>query len=138
MQINYALKEIDKVAKNLLSTFSDRKCFAFFATMGSGKTTLIRALCQQLHCIDEANSPTFPIINEYRTNDGSSIFHMDWYRLKGVEDAIETGVQDILEKKESYCFIEWSEIAPELLQKDVVKLTITSISETEREISVVF
>lgn len=115
MERVYHLDEIDQVALEILKSYPDQRIFALDAEMGSGKTTLIKALCKQLGVEDVVSSPTFSIIQEYRGKEDMRVFHMDWYRLKGEEDAIEAGVEDILQKKSIYCFIEWPQIAPEII-----------------------
>ena len=103
--------------------------------MGSGKTTFVHALCKTLQVTDNISSPTFSIINEYEIpNASNKIIHMDWYRLKNTEDAIEAGVQDVMENKQDYIFIEWPEIATDLLPADCISVHISSINESEREI----
>ena len=135
MNIQFSIHEIDKVAKLFLETYSKDRSFAFFAEMGSGKTTFVNALCRQLGVEDNISSPTFSIINEYEIpNSSVRIFHMDWYRLKNEEDAIEAGVQDVMQNNVDYIFIEWPEIAENLLPKNIVKVSIKFLSENEREI----
>lgn len=136
MILPFHLNEINDVAKKLLEKFPGKKCFAFFAEMGSGKTTLINAMCRQLGVTENTSSPTFSIINEYRTNDGTKVFHTDWYRLKNAEDAIQSGIEDMLLQKDAWCFIEWPEIAEELLPAETVKLKIKMTGEQERTITV--
>jgi tRNA threonylcarbamoyladenosine biosynthesis protein TsaE len=132
LQISFHIREIQAVAKELLASFPEKRCFAFYAEMGSGKTTLIHALCKELNVIDSVSSPTFSIINEYKTSHNHSVFHMDWYRLKNIEDAIETGVQDIINDASSYIFIEWPEIAASLLPHDCLQLKLSFVSPDER------
>lgn len=135
MNIQFSIEDINNIAKQILESFSNNFCFAFYAEMGSGKTTLVNALCRQLGVEDNISSPTFSIINEYKIpNSSSRIFHMDWYRLKNEEDAFEAGVQDILQNSDDYIFIEWPEIAENLLPKNVVKVSINFLSQNEREI----
>lgn len=136
MNIRYAIGDINNVAKQFLETFHDKRCFAFFAEMGSGKTTFVNALCRALQVTDNISSPTFSIINEYEIpNANNKIVHMDWYRLKNTEDAFEAGVQDVIQNSNDYIFIEWPEIAEELLPKNCIKVHINFVSETEREIT---
>lgn len=136
MELTYSLEEISEVAGNILKTFPEHRCLAFYAEMGSGKTTLIRALCNELSVTDNVSSPTFSIINEYITATGQQVFHMDWYRLKNTADAIEAGVQDILENENSYCFVEWPEIAPDLFTKKVLHIEIKTLTEDTRSLKV--
>lgn len=137
MQLQFSIEQLDNVAKQILESFPDNRIFAFYAEMGSGKTTLISALCRQLGVIDACSSPTFSIINEYAIpNSETKVFHSDWYRLKGVEDAIETGVEEILQNSNAYTFIEWPEIAEELLNyKSVVKIHLNTIDENTRSLT---
>ncbi len=138
MQREFQLHEIRDVAKHLLAVFADNRCFTFYAEMGSGKTTLIHALCDVLGVKDNVSSPTFSIINEYEIPSSKQrIFHMDWYRLKNSEDAFEAGVQDILNNTDDYCFIEWPEIAEDMLPKQYVVVKLSLINETTREIKTI-
>ncbi len=115
LDIHYHLSDIDKVAEQVITHLSAGTCIALYAPMGSGKTTLIAAICQLLEVEQQTNSPTFAIVNEYSSARFGTIYHMDWYRLKVSEDAIEAGIQDILEHP-GYCtFVEWPEIAESLL-----------------------
>jgi tRNA threonylcarbamoyladenosine biosynthesis protein TsaE len=135
MKLTFTLDEINVVARKILSTYPSVRCFAFYADMGSGKTTLIRALCSELGVRDNVSSPTFSIINEYEIDrTKQKIYHMDWYRLKNLQDAVEAGVQDILENEANYCFIEWPQIASELIDKRVLRISIQSTSPTTRDL----
>ncbi|MBK7764194.1 MAG: tRNA (adenosine(37)-N6)-threonylcarbamoyltransferase complex ATPase subunit type 1 TsaE [Bacteroidetes bacterium] len=136
MEISYSLNELNTIATTILQTFPATRCFALYADMGSGKTTLIKELCKCLGVVDNVSSPTFSIINEYQIQGTQQkVFHMDWYRLKNVHDAIEAGVQDILLEPNTYCFIEWPEIAEELLPPNTVKLKIKNDGTYLRTIS---
>jgi tRNA threonylcarbamoyladenosine biosynthesis protein TsaE len=131
----YTIEEIDEIAVQVLQHFPATRCFAFEAEMGCGKTTMIKSLCKALGVKDNVHSPTFSIINEYVVQSSNKkVYHMDWYRLKNDQDAIEAGVQDILEQKESYCFIEWPEIAQNLLPKYCQFLKISFESAAARKI----
>lgn len=133
MEFTYTLADIKEVAKKILAAAGDKTCFAFFAPMGSGKTTLINLLCQELNVIDATSSPTYSLINEYKTKDNKSIVHMDWYRLKDEQDAIEAGVEDYLSAG-NYCFIEWPEIAENLLPKNCLKISLEPVNEIKRKV----
>lgn len=136
MKIEYNINEIDNAAQTVLDTYPLVKCFAFYADMGSGKTTFINSLCKKLGVSEYTSSPTFSIINEYRGEGDIVIFHTDWYRLKGTHDAIEAGIQDILENKNAYCFIEWPEIAEELLSADCLRIKISVTGKETRIIEI--
>ena len=136
MQREFQLDEIQAVAQQLLSDYPTSRCFAFYAEMGSGKTTLIHALCDNLGVADNVSSPTFSIINEYEIADThQKVYHMDWYRLKHTEDAFEAGVQDVISIPDVYTFIEWPEIAQEILPKHHIAVKLSLINETTRYIS---
>ncbi len=133
MELSFSLDEIQGTADKILLNYPDVRHFAFYAEMGSGKTTLIRALCKSLGVKDNVSSPTFSIINEYQIEGSTTkVYHMDWYRLKNTADAIEAGVQDILNQKDHYCFIEWPELAADLLSSSTKPFTLTITSPTVR------
>lgn len=133
MERRFSLEEIREVARELLHNAEGKRHFAFYAGMGCGKTTLIRALCRELGVVDNVNSPTFSIVNEYLVPaTGEKVFHMDWYRLRHEQDAIEAGVQDILDDPQAYCFIEWPEQAAQLLKPDTQRFRLEITSPNER------
>ena len=99
--------------------------------MGAGKTTFIRVISSVLGAVDVVQSPSFAIINEYKTLKGESIFHFDFYRIRKSEEVFDIGYEDYLYSG-SYCFIEWPELVEELLPADVVKVKITG--EDQRQI----
>lgn len=114
--------------------YADKKIWAFDAVMGAGKTTFIKALCEDvLLCEDITSSPTFSIINEYKSPVAGKIFHMDWYRLKDEEEAIQSGVEDGLQSGD-LCLVEWPERAPLLLPDDTLYIKIDVVSENGRKI----
>ncbi len=131
MEIIFTLKEIQTVAKQILKEAGHHKCLAFFAEMGAGKTTLINAICRELQVIDNVSSPTYSIINEYKTAEGKSVIHMDWYRLKNADDAENAGVADYIQAT-NYCLIEWPERAERLLPKDAIIIKLNVLDENTR------
>jgi tRNA threonylcarbamoyladenosine biosynthesis protein TsaE len=133
MQIIYNLAEIQLAAERILAYCSDKKVWAFDAEMAAGKTTFIHALCKVLQVYSTIGSPTYSLINEYITADGKVIYHMDWYRLKDEEEALQAGVEDCLYSG-NLCFIEWPEKAAALLPEDVVNIQIIRLDEQTREI----
>jgi tRNA threonylcarbamoyladenosine biosynthesis protein TsaE len=137
MHIQFSLTEISQVAKDILVAFPHARCIAFYADMGSGKTTLIHEICKHIGVVDAVSSPTFSIINEYHTQLNQRVFHTDWYRLKGVDDAVEAGVQDVLEIPNAYCFIEWPEIAEALLPSNCLKIKLSLLHDETRLIETV-
>jgi tRNA threonylcarbamoyladenosine biosynthesis protein TsaE len=118
-----SLNELDGIAAKLLALHPDSRIFALYGKMGAGKTTFIKALCRQLDVVDTVNSPTFAIINEYRTTDGSSVFHFDMYRIKSEVEMIEIGAEEYFYSG-CYCFIEWPEMIVNLLPEEAVPVKI--------------
>lgn len=93
---------------------------AFRGEMGTGKTTLIKALCAKLGA-DQAVSPTFSLVNEYRGTKGQLIYHLDLYRLESIEEAYDMGIEEYLDANGAWCFIEWPEVIEELLPWDTIR-----------------
>lgn len=121
----YCLKpeELYQIAMELIKTHSESKVFLFYGNMGCGKTTFIKAICEQLRTIDVAISPSFGIVNEYKTTDNQSIYHFDFYRIKNSTEYFDIGCDEYLYSG-SYCFVEWPEKVEELLPSDCVKIYI--------------
>lgn len=116
MQRTFALEEIQDVARQILSQ-NLKKVVTFHAEMGVGKTTLIKALVQELGVRDMASSPTFSLVNEYEGNDGERIYHFDLYRLNNEEEAYDMGIDEYFYSGD-WCFIEWPEKTPNLIPID--------------------
>ena len=133
MDAIFELGQINQVAKLLWKEGKQNKIWAFHAPMGAGKTTFIHALCELLEVKDSISSPTFAIINEYQSPVSGSIFHMDWYRLKDEEEAIQAGIEDALLSK-NLCFIEWPEKAASLLPDDVFNVNIELLDANTRRL----
>lgn len=134
MNLVYKESDIGKIAQSILEKYPD-KVFAFYAPMGSGKTTLIKALVKELGGMDEVSSPTFGLVNEYEDEDGKPIaYHFDFYRLKDEMEALDFGLEDYL-NTDAYIFMEWPEKIPSLLPGDLIKLKIEILDSTTRRIS---
>ena len=133
------LENIREAAKSFINEIGDRKVFAFYGKMGAGKTTFIKAICEELGVEDVITSPTFAIINEYTPNSplltpSSPIFHFDFYRIKKLEEVYDMGYEDYFYSG-ALCFIEWPELIEEVLPEDAVKVTITEQADGTRTIN---
>jgi len=118
--------------KKLLEESGNNKIFAFYGSMGAGKTTIIKAICETLGSIDIVSSPTFTLVNEYKTSSGEALYHIDFYRIKKQEEVYDFGIEEYL-TGDSYCFMEWPELIEELLPEETVKVRI-SVDENEQRI----
>ncbi|MBR4842877.1 MAG: tRNA (adenosine(37)-N6)-threonylcarbamoyltransferase complex ATPase subunit type 1 TsaE [Bacteroidaceae bacterium] len=126
---------ISETARDFIRLMGDDTVFAFYGKMGAGKTTFIKALCKELGVEDEVNSPTFAIINEYRSaTTAELIYHFDFYRIKKIEEVYDLGYEDYFYSG-ALCFIEWPELIEELLPSDAKKVTITENSDGSRTIT---
>jgi tRNA threonylcarbamoyladenosine biosynthesis protein TsaE len=130
------LDHIEDAAREFIKNMGDDTVFAFYGKMGAGKTTFIKALCKLLGVEDEVNSPTFAIINEYRSETTAElIYHFDFYRIKKLEEVYDLGYEDYFYSG-ALCFIEWPELVEELLPLDAKKVTITENADGSRTISI--
>ncbi len=118
------IADIDFAAAKLLKEFEGQRVFAFFGEMGAGKTTFIQSLCRELDVIEVVNSPTFTIVNEYHTENGSSIYHFDFFRIKKIEEVFDLGYEDYFYSG-NYCFFEWPELITDILPDNAVLVKIT-------------
>ena len=128
------LSALNAVAKSLINKFPDHRIFAFYGKMGAGKTTFIQSVCKSLGSVDNVTSPTFAIINEYKTEKLFSIFHFDFYRINNIEEAFDLGYEDYLYSG-NYCLIEWPEMIESLLPQNIVKVKIEVEDDGTRNIS---
>ncbi|MCD8176621.1 MAG: tRNA (adenosine(37)-N6)-threonylcarbamoyltransferase complex ATPase subunit type 1 TsaE [Tannerellaceae bacterium] len=123
---------IRKAAREFIEQMDDRTVFAFHGSMGAGKTTFIKAICEELGVEDVINSPTFAIINEYRSETtGELIYHFDFYRINKISEAEDIGTSDYFYSG-ALCFIEWPKKIEELLPGDTVQVTITEQEDGSR------
>ena len=128
------LGEIDSAAAKFLDAVKGYDVIAFYGEMGAGKTTFINAITRQLGVVDDAvNSPSFSIVNEYRTASGDTIYHFDLYRLASVEEALAIGVEDYFYSG-SLCLLEWPERIEPLLPDDTLRVGIVINDDDSREI----
>ena len=132
------LGNIQKAARLFIEQIGEHKVFAFYGKMGAGKTTFIKAICEELGVNDVITSPTFAIINEYRTSPKgrlveTTIYHFDFYRIKKLEEVYDMGYEDYFYSG-ALCFIEWPELIEELLPEDTVKVCITENGDGTRSV----
>ena len=125
---------IGTAAQAFVEQMGDDTVFAFYGTMGAGKTTFIKAICEELGVREEVTSPTFAIINEYRAGDGKPIFHFDFYRINRQEEAFDLGYEEYLYSG-NRCFIEWPELIEALLPDHTVKVYIRETESGTRIVS---
>jgi len=133
LEKTYSLSEIETVATNLLPHLTS-KVVLVNGEMGAGKTTMIKALCQALNSPDVVSSPTFSLINEYRTANNDPLYHFDCYRIESEEEAYDFGAEEYLHSGH-LCFIEWSENIASLLPEESNALMIVKIDATTRKIT---
>ena len=135
MVVDFTLNEIKNAAAQLLTVVGERKVIAFHGEMGAGKTTFIHAVCQLLKINDVVGSPTFSIINEYNTDAGNIVYHLDLYRLKDEPEAIAAGVEDCLYSG-NLCMVEWPEKAPGIFPHDTIHCYLRSTGNNERKLQI--
>ena len=129
-----SIKALKIIARELIEKFPEQRIFAFYGKMGAGKTTFIQAICRELGSADNVISPTFALINEYRTDTAHSIFHFDFYRIEDMEEAFDLGYEDYFYSGE-YCLIEWPEMIEPLLPENYVEVKIGARENGDRLIS---
>ncbi|RYF90025.1 MAG: tRNA (adenosine(37)-N6)-threonylcarbamoyltransferase complex ATPase subunit type 1 TsaE [Chitinophagaceae bacterium] len=135
MDSKFKLNEIDAVAANVLATLQRPAVLAFHGEMGAGKTTFISALCKALRVTDAVSSPTYAIINQYKTTGGSMVYHMDLYRLKDEEEALMAGVEECYYSG-NWCLVEWPEKAEGLLPADAIHCYLSLAGDNERKLQI--
>ncbi len=124
-------RHINAAARELLKHTGGRKIIAFYGSMGAGKTTIIKAVCENLGAIDYATSPTFTLVNEYKTESGNSLFHFDFYRIKKTEEVFDFGIEEYF-TGESYCFLEWPELIEDILPEETLRIRIEVKDDGQR------
>lgn len=129
-----SLEKIQEAAKTFVANMGDNTVFAFYGKMGAGKTTFVKAICEELGVEDTITSPTFAIVNEYRSDlAGELIYHFDFYRIKKLDEVYDMGYEDYFYSG-AICFIEWPELIEELLPGNTVKVSIEELGSGEREV----
>lgn len=134
MKRTYTLSDIDEIAKWVLNS-STSKILLLDGPMGSGKTTLIKAMSEQLGVNDVTSSPTFSLVNEYLSDKGEVIYHFDFYRIEIEDEAYDMGIEEYFENGD-WCFIEWPEKVQNLLPLDSVVLKLTINTDNTRTLEI--
>ena len=135
MEIIFNLDDIENAAKEFVSFGREYKVFGFKGELGAGKTTFINAICKQLGVKETVTSPTFAIIQEYHFEKKNIIYHIDMYRIKNIEEAIEAGVEDCL-LSDKLCMVEWPEKAILLFPPQTVYASLQTLSVNIRKLIV--
>jgi|SRR5450759_4273890 tRNA threonylcarbamoyladenosine biosynthesis protein TsaE len=128
-------RHLSVAARQLLKHAGEKKIFAFYGSMGAGKTTIIKAVCELLGAVDIISSPTFTLVNEYRTSGGETLYHIDFYRIKKQEEVYDFGIEEYL-TGDSYCFMEWPELIEEILPPETVIVRISVNENEQRTLSI--
>ena len=129
------IEELEPVADEIIQLANEYSIFCFYGDLGAGKTTLIKLICEKLNVVDTISSPTYPIINEYNTIDSRIIYHIDLYRLKSIEEALNIGIEEYLYSG-NLCFIEWPDNFKSILPTTHFNVKITKF-EVTRTIEIV-
>lgn len=127
------INSIREAARAFIKEMGERKVYAFYGKMGAGKTTFIKAVCEELGVADVITSPTFAIVNEY-TGGSKAIYHFDFYRIKKLEEVYDMGYEDYFYSG-SLCFIEWPELIEDILPADAVRVSISEQEDGSRLVS---
>ena len=128
-----SLDNIHVAAREFLDNMGDGKVFAFYGKMGAGKTTFVKAICEELGVDDVITSPTFAIVNEYTAGNGDPVYHFDFYRIKKLDEVYDMGYEDYFYSGH-LCFLEWPELIEDLLPEDCTKVTITAEEDGSRSV----
>lgn len=142
------IESIGEAARAFLAAaLPAHRVIAFYGKMGAGKTTFIKALCEQLGVEDTVTSPTFALVNEYSLPPSSkeaspigerlegAVFHFDFYRIKRLEDAYDIGCEEYFDRPDALCLIEWPELVEEILPEDTLRVTISELPDGTRELA---
>lgn len=134
-----SLNEIEKAAKDFIEYASasplQSNIFAFFGQMGAGKTTFIKAICRVLGVEDDVNSPTFTIVNEYRSAKGFPVYHFDFYRINKISEAYDIGIDEYF-GGDGICLMEWTEKIEEILPEECFKVYVQVDEDGSRRVTV--
>ena len=132
MNKNYSLDSLTEIASEII-TSAKNKTVLFYGKMGVGKTTLIKEICKQLEVTDTVSSPTFSLVNEYKTLKETSVFHFDFYRIIKEEEALDMGIEEYLYDN-SWCLIEWPQNVENLLPLESVQIHLSILDNGKRNV----
>jgi len=132
--ISYDLSELKTVASSLINAAQNEKIWVFQGPMGAGKTTLIKAIAQELGVIDQVSSPTFGIVNHYENKERNTFYHFDFYRIEDPTEALDIGIEEYFYSG-NHCWLEWAEKIKDFLPEDFFLIKIESISDFKRQVS---
>lgn len=133
---NITIHKLDEAAQQIITAADSRTLWCFHGEMGAGKTTLIQTICKSLGVTEEVTSPTFSLVNEYKSTSGKTVYHFDFYRIRSIEEVYDIGYEDYFYNN-NICLIEWPSQIEELLAGEpVLNITITKVDEDSRMIVV--
>lgn len=132
MNKNYSLKNLSEIAADVIAS-AENKILLFYGEMGVGKTTLIKEICKQLEVLDTISSPTFSLVNEYRSEKNEKVYHFDFYRIADEEEALDMGIDDYFYNND-WCLVEWPENIKNLLPLDAVEIHLTILDDGKRNL----
>ncbi len=135
VQFSFSIDTISETARRVIEVLGEEKIWIFEGQMGAGKTTLIKAIGKELGIIDEMNSPTFGLVNEYKDSTDNSYYHFDFYRLDKPEEALDIGVEEYFYSGRP-CWIEWAGKISEYLPDKFTIISLEILGATERRISI--
>ncbi len=126
-----SLDDLKEVAKSVIESLDGRNVVAFCGAMGAGKTTLISAIMGYLGSEDTVTSPTFALVNQYKTATDGVVYHFDFYRINRIEEVFDMGYEEYFYSGD-LCLIEWPELIEDLLPEEAMVVKIEVLSPTER------
>ena len=133
---NYQIADLALVSKEIIKQAQGFNLWTIDGEMGAGKTTVVKAICKELDVVDEVNSPTYSIVNEYETKSGIKVYHFDFYRIKDIEEAYQIGVEEYFESG-CICIIEWPNKIEDILQHEKTIEFFISINENGRSLEII-
>lgn len=134
MQILYKLDQIDDVASKIINNVKSN-IMLFYGEMGVGKTTLIKSITKKIGVFDVVSSPTFSLVNEYKTKDGKTVFHFDFYRINNENEALDMGVEEYFDS-DAIILVEWPEKIENILPHNVVSIYISYLADSTRMLEI--